>query len=136
MNDKKIDKQDLVDALCDLTLLDAGEVADMLKERLNIPDLPMGGMLAQAPAGGADSGEAAPVKEDFTVILESFGERKTQVIKAVREIKKKEGQDIGLKEAKEMVETPNAKICENIPKEKADEYLKLLQEAGSQSKLD
>ncbi len=136
MSEKALNKEELVDAICGLSLLEASDVADALKERLNIPDMPMGGMIA-APAAGGDAGaDEAAAKDEFTLILESFGEKKTGVIKAIREIKKAEGEEIGLKEAKEIAETSNAKICENINKEKSDKYLKLLVDAGAKAKLD
>lgn len=84
--------------------------------------------VAAAPAGGA--GEAAEEQSEFDVILESFGEKKIDVIKAVRAIT-----GLGLKEAKALVEEAPKAIKEGASKEEAEEVKKTLEDAGATVKL-
>ena len=81
---------------------------------------PMPGVAAAAPA------EAAEEQTEFDVILESFGDNKINVIKEVRKIT-----NLGLKEAKELVEGAPSPIAQGITKETAEEFRKALQEAGA-----
>ena len=83
-----------------------------------------------AVGGGGDAGEAAEEKTSFDVILESFGEKKIDVIKAVRSIT-----GLGLKEAKELVESAPKPIKEGVSKDEAEAVQKQLEEAGATVKL-
>ncbi len=83
-----------------------------------------------AAGGGGDAGEAAEEKTSFDVILESFGEKKIDVIKAVRSIT-----GLGLKEAKELVESAPKPIKEGVSKDEAEAVQKQLEEAGATVKL-
>jgi large subunit ribosomal protein L7/L12 len=84
--------------------------------------------VAAAPAG--DPGATAEVQEEFTVTLESFGESKINVIKAVRA-----ATTLGLKEAKELVEGAPVAVKEGVSKEDADELQKSLEDAGATAKI-
>ena len=113
----------IVEDLSALTVMEAAELSTMLEEKW--------GVSAAAPvavaAAGAGGGEAAAeAKTDFDVILASFGEKKINVIKEVRAIT-----GLGLKEAKEMVESAPAPVKEGVNKEEADEIKAKLEEAGA-----
>jgi large subunit ribosomal protein L7/L12 len=113
----------IVEDLSALTVMEAAELSKILEEKW--------GVSAAAPvavaAAGAGGGEAAAeAKTDFDVILASFGEKKINVIKEVRAIT-----GLGLKEAKEMVESAPAPVKEGVNKEEADEIKAKLEEAGA-----
>jgi large subunit ribosomal protein L7/L12 len=85
---------------------------------------------AAAPAAAAEGGAAAEEKDEFDVVLASFGEKKVAVIKAVRE-----ATGLGLKEAKDLVEGAPAPIKEGASKDEAEELKKKLEEAGASVEL-
>src|SRR6201987_4207147 len=117
--------QQLVDDLSTLTVLEASELSKLLEEK--------GGVSAAAPvAVAAVGGAAAPVAEveeqtEFTVILTGGGEKKINVIKEGRGVRP----DLGLKEAKDLVEGAPQPVKENISKQEAEEIKKKLEEAGA-----
>ena len=86
--------------------------------------------VAAGPAAGADAGEAAAEKDEFDVVLASFGGNKVAVIKAVRTIT-----GLGLKEAKDAVEGAPSTIKEAVAKDEAEELKKTLEEAGATVEL-
>ena len=113
----------IVEDLSALTVMEAAELSKILKEKW--------GVSAAAPvavaAAGAGGGEAAAeAKTDFDVILASFGEKKINVIKEVRAIT-----GLGLKEAKEMVESAPAPVKEGVNKDEAAEIKAKLEDAGA-----
>jgi large subunit ribosomal protein L7/L12 len=89
--------------------------------------------VAVAAVPGAAEGGAAPVEEktEFTVVLKSFGDKKIQVIKEVRAIT-----GLGLKEAKDLVESVPGNIKEGVEKEEAEEIKKKLEEAGGEAEIN
>ena len=117
----------LVDDLSALTVLEAAELSKLLEEK--------SGYSAAAPvavaaaAGAGAGGEAAAVEEqtEFTVVLTAGGDKKINVIKEVRSVR----QDLGLKEAKDLVEGAPQNVKENISKAEAEEIKKKLEEAGA-----
>lgn len=111
------------DSIVELTLLEAKQLADYLKDEHGI-EAAAGGAVVVA-AGGA-SAEAAEEQSEFDVILESAGQKKINVIKAVRG-----ATGLGLKEAKELVDSAPKAIKEAISKEDAEKLQKELQEAGA-----
>ncbi|MEM9915485.1 MAG: 50S ribosomal protein L7/L12 [Planctomycetota bacterium] len=119
---------ELGDKLVGLTLKDAVELADYLKETYNIEPAAGGAvMVAGGPTGG---GEEAEEKTEFDVVLKAAGDKKIQVIKAVRE-----ATGLGLKEAKEMVDGAPATIKEAMPKEEAEGLAEKIKEAGGEVEL-
>ncbi len=114
----------LGDQIVGLTLLEAKELADYLKEEHGI-EAAAGGAVVMAAAGG-DAGGAAEEKTEFDVVLESAGDKKINVIKAVRA-----ATGLGLKEAKALVDSAPANVKEALPKEEAEKLQKELQEAGA-----
>ena len=121
--------QQLVDDLSTLTVLEASELSKLLEEKWGVS---AAAPVAVAAAGGAAGGAAAPAAEveeqtEFTVILTGGGDKKINVIKEVRGVRP----DLGLKEAKDLVEGAPQNVKENISKQEAEEIKKKLEEAGA-----
>jgi large subunit ribosomal protein L7/L12 len=114
----------IVDDLSKLTVLEAAELAKMLEEKWGV-SAAAAVAVAAAPAGGA---AAAPVEEqtEFTVVLKSGGDKKINVIKEVRAIT-----NLGLKEAKDLVEAGNKVVKEGVSKDEAAKIKKQLEDAGA-----
>jgi large subunit ribosomal protein L7/L12 len=127
--DEKITK--LGDEIVGLTLKEAVDLADYMKETYGIEPAAGGAVMMAGPAAGGDAGGGEEEKTSFDVILESAGDKKIQVIKAVREIT-----GLGLKEAKDLVEQSGAKVKEGVSKDEAEELKTKLEEAGATIKLD
>lgn len=121
--DAKISK--LGDEIAGLTLKEAVDLADYMKETYGIEPAAGGAVMMAGPAGG---GEAAAAEEqtEFDVILEAAGDKKIQVIKAVRE-----ATGLGLKEAKDVVDGAPKAVKEKVSKEDADKLKAALEEAGA-----
>lgn len=118
--------KDIVKTVEEMSVLDLSELVKVLEEKFGVTaSAPMGMMMAPA-AGGAEGGEAAAEKTNFTLELTAAGGQKIAVIKAVREITQ-----IGLKEAKDLVEKAPTAIKENVPKAEAEDMKKLLEAAGA-----
>jgi large subunit ribosomal protein L7/L12 len=117
------------DKLAGLTLKEAVDLADYMKETYGI-EAAAGGAVMMAGPGGGDAGAAAEEKTDFDVVLKSPGGNKIGVIKVVRELT-----GLGLKEAKDLTETANAKIKEGLGKEEAEQVAAKLKEAGAEVEL-
>ena len=115
---------ELGDKLVGLTLKEAVDLADYLKEEYNIE--PAAGGVVMAGGGGGDA-PAAEEKTEFDVVLTGAGANKIQVIKAVRE-----ATGLGLKEAKELVESVPKPIKEAVSKDEADELAAKLKETGAE----
>ena len=121
------DLQKLVDELSALTLLEAAELTKRLEEKWGVSAAAMA--VAAVPAAGAAGAAAAPAAEEkteFSVILTGAGEKKIQVIKVVRELT-----NLGLKEAKDLVEGAPKPVKEGVSKEEAEAIKKKLVEAGA-----
>jgi large subunit ribosomal protein L7/L12 len=118
----------LGDQIVGLTLLEAKQLADYLKEEHGI-EAAAGGAVVMAGPAAAD-GPAAEEKTEFDVVLEGAGDKKINVIKAVRA-----ATGLGLKEAKELVEGTPATVKEALPKEEAEKLQKELEAAGAKVAL-
>jgi large subunit ribosomal protein L7/L12 len=116
----------LVEDLSTLTVLEASELSKLLEEKWGVS---AAAPVAVAAAGGAAAApaEAAEEQTEFTVILTAGGDKKINVIKEVRSVRP----DLGLKEAKDLVEAAPANVKENISKQEAEEIKKKLEEAGA-----
>ncbi|CAG9463623.1 unnamed protein product [Pedinophyceae sp. YPF-701] len=129
----------IADEICGLTVLEVADLHAILKKRLRIeaaaPAFPMAAMPAMpaaAPAGDDAPAEAAEEKTSFSVILDGFdAAKKITVIKEVRV-----ATGLGLKEAKELVESVPKPIKEGIPKEEAEALMKKLEGVGAKVKMD
>jgi len=115
-----------------LTALELADLVKGLEDRLGIQAAaPMAaGMFMAAPAAGGDAGAAAEEKTSFDVVLASAGDKKISVIKEVRAIT-----NLGLKEAKDLVESAPKTIKEGVTKEEAEELKKKLEEAGAKIEI-
>jgi large subunit ribosomal protein L7/L12 len=126
---KVADLQKLVDELSKLTVLEAAELSKKLEEAWGVSAAaPVA--VAAAPGAAAPGAEAAPEKDEFTVVLASAGDKKINVIKEVRAIT-----GLGLKEAKDLVESAPKPVKEGINKAEAEELKKKLEEAGATVEL-
>jgi large subunit ribosomal protein L7/L12 len=124
------DLNNLVEQLSALTILEASELKKLLEERWGVTAASGGGMMMMAApaAGAAAAAPAEPVEEqtEFNVIIADVGPKKINVIKAVRQVT-----NLGLKEAKDLVETANALVLEAVSKDKANEAKAVLEAEGA-----
>ncbi len=113
----------IVDELSGLTVIEAADLAKLLEEKWGVSAAAPAAMAA-APA--ADGGAAAEEQSEFDVVLASFGEKKINVIKEVRAIT-----GLGLKEAKDLVESAPKEIKEGVSKDEANKIKEQLEGAGA-----
>lgn len=122
---------EIIAAIDSLTVLELVELKDKLQEKYGVSAaMPAVGMMMAAGAAGGAAAEEAEEQTEFKVTLEAVGENKVPVIKAVREVT-----NLGLKEAKELVETAGAVVAENVSKEDANNIKAKLEEAGASVKI-
>jgi large subunit ribosomal protein L7/L12 len=121
--------KELGDKLAELTLKDAVDLKDYLKDAYGIEPAAGGAVMMAGPAGG-EAAEEAEEKTSFDVVLKDAGDKKIQVIKAVRALT-----SLGLKEAKELVDGAPKPVKEGVAKEEADEAKSQLEEAGATVEL-
>ena len=126
------DIEKLAEDIVGLTLLEAQQLKDLLKDKYGIEPAAGGGMMMAAPAA-ADGGGAAPAAEEqteFDVILKAAGAQKINVIKEVRAIT-----GLGLKEAKDLVEAGGKAVKEQVSKDEAETIKGKLEAAGAEVEL-
>jgi large subunit ribosomal protein L7/L12 len=114
----------IVEELSALTVMEAAELSKLLEEKWGVS---AAAPVAVAAAGAAAPAEAAEEQTEFTVVLIDGGDKKINVIKEVRGVRP----DLGLKEAKDLVEGAPQNVVENVSKQQADEVAKKLTEAGA-----
>ncbi|UUO23986.1 50S ribosomal protein L7/L12 [Colwellia sp. M166] len=114
-----ISKDDILNAVAEMSVMDVVALIEAMEEKFGVS-----AAAAVAVAGGA--AEAAEEQTEFDVVMTSFGEKKVAVIKAVRG-----ATGLGLKEAKDLVESAPKAIKEGVEKAEAEELKKLLEEAGA-----
>ena len=119
----KIAKEELIDAICSLSLLEAAEIVKELEEKLGVSAAAPVAMVAAAPGAAA---EVAEERTTFNVELSEVGSDKIQVIKVLREVT-----SLGLKEAKDLVEAAPKMIKEGVSKEEAESIKKKFEEKGA-----
>ena len=117
----------LVDELSALTVIEAAELSKKLEEKWGVSAAAPVAMAAMPAAGGAAPAEAAEEQTEFTVVLTAGGDKKINVIKEVRSVRP----DLGLKEAKDLVEGAPQNVKENISKQEAEDIKKKLEDAGA-----
>lgn len=124
------DLTQLAEQLVNLTVKEVKELTDILKDQYGIEPAAAGAVMVAA-AGGAGAGEAAAEeKTSFDVILKSAGAQKLAVVKLVKELT-----GLGLKEAKELVDSAPKAVKEGIAKDEADGLKKSLEEAGAEVEI-
>ena len=119
---EKLEK--LVEMLDELTLLEAAELSKMLQDKWGVSAAAPVAMAGVPMAAGAEAVEEEEEKTEFDVVLKEIGPKKIQVIKAVRTFRA----DLGLKEAKELVDSAPTKVLEGAPKEQAESAANALKE--------
>jgi large subunit ribosomal protein L7/L12 len=122
-----VSKEDILDTISNMSVMDVVDLISAMEEKFGVS---AAAAVAAVPAAGDAGGEAAAEKDEFDVVLTSFGENKVSVIKAVRAIT---GQ--GLKDAKDTVESAPATIKEAAGKAEAEDIKKQLEEAGASVEL-
>ena len=123
-----ITKDQVVDFIANMSVLEMSELVKEMEEKFGVSAA--AAAVAAPAAGGGGTEVAAEEKTEFEVILTSFGEKKINVIKEVRSIT-----GLGLKEAKEAVESAPKAIKEGVSKEEAEEVKKKLEEAGASAEI-
>jgi large subunit ribosomal protein L7/L12 len=119
----------IVDELSSLTVMEAAELSKLLEEKWGVSAAaPVA--VAAAPAAGGGAAAAAAEKTEFTVVLESAGDKKINVIKVVRELT-----GLGLKEAKDLVEGAPKEVKADVPKSAAEDMKKKLEAEGAKVAL-
>ena len=118
----------IAEELSSLTVLEAAELSTLLEEKWGVSAAAPVAVAAAAPAG--DAGGAAEEKDSFTVVLAAAGDQKINVIKEVRAIT-----GLGLKEAKEIVESAPKEVKEDVPTAEANELKEKLEAAGATVEL-
>ncbi|MGS2721721.1 50S ribosomal protein L7/L12 [Paraglaciecola aestuariivivens] len=118
-------KDDILNAIAEMPVMELVELIEAAEEKFNVS-----AAAAVAVAGPAVAAEAAAEQTEFDVVMTSFGANKVAVIKAVRG-----ATGLGLKEAKEVVESAPKAIKEGVAKEEAEELKKTLEEAGAEVEL-
>jgi large subunit ribosomal protein L7/L12 len=117
----------LVEDLSALTVMEAAELSKKLEEKWGVSAAAPMAMAAMPAGGGAAAAEAVEEQTEFTVVLTAGGDKKINVIKEVRAVRP----DLGLKEAKDLVEGAPQNVKENVSKQEAEDVKKKLEEAGA-----
>ena len=126
----EINKEQVIDWLSGQSVIEIAELVKELEDKWGVSAAAPAAVAVAAPAGGADAGEGAEEKTEFDVVLTEFGGNKIAVIKEVRGIT-----GLGLKEAKELVESLPKPVKEGASKSDAEEVVKKLETAGAKAEL-
>ncbi|RME44413.1 MAG: 50S ribosomal protein L7/L12 [Caldilineae bacterium] len=125
------DLEKLVEQLSELTLLEAAELTKMLEEKWGVSAAAPVAVAAAVPGAAGAAAEAEEEKTEFDVVLKGVGPKKIQVIKAVRALRS----DLGLKEAKAVVDEAPSTILEGVSKEEAEEAKAKLEAEGAEVEI-
>jgi large subunit ribosomal protein L7/L12 len=123
-----VSKDDILEAISNMSVMEVVDLISDMEEKFGVSAA--AAVAVAAPAAGGDAGAAAEEKDEFDVVMSSFGSNKVAVIKAVRGVT-----GLGLKEAKEMVEGAPSTIKEAASKDEAEDIKKQLEEAGASVEL-
>ena len=123
-------KEEILDAISSMTVLELSELLKDFEERFNVTAAAPVAVAAAAPAGGGGGGEESEEQDEFDVVLTMAGEKKIQVIKEVRALT-----NLGLKEAKDLVDGAPKTVLEKVSKEDAAKAKAQLEEAGATVEL-
>lgn len=126
-----VTKDEILDAISNMTVLELSELLTEFEERFNVTAAaPVAAVAAAPAAGGGDAGGGGEEQDEFDVILTAAGDKKIQVIKEVRALT-----NLGLKEAKELVDGAPKPVLEKASKEDAEKAKAQLEEAGASVEL-
>ncbi len=130
MATKTLSKDEILDAIGSMSVIDLADLIEAFKEKFNVTVA--AAPAAAAPGAGGDAVEDAGASEqtEFAVVLKEIGAKKIQVIKAVREVT-----SLGLKEAKDLVDSAPSNVKENIGKDEAEAIKQKLEEQGATVEL-
>ena len=123
-------KEDILDSIANMTVLELSELLKDFEEKFGVTAAAPVAVAAAAPAGGGGGAEAEEEKDEFDVILTEAGDKKIQVIKEVRALT-----NLGLKEAKDLVDGAPSPVLEKVSKEDAEKAKASLEEAGGKVEL-
>jgi large subunit ribosomal protein L7/L12 len=123
-------KEDILDAIGNMTVLELKDLLDEFEERFGVTAAAPVAVAAAAPAGGGGAAPEAEEKDEFDVVLASVGDKKIEVIKTVRGLT-----NLGLKEAKELVDSAPKAVLEGASKDDAEKAKAQLEEAGASVEL-
>ena len=124
-----LNKEEILDAIAEMSVLDLSELIKDMEEKFGV-SAAASVAAAAAPAGGGEAVVEAEEKDEFDIVLTSFGDKKVGVIKAVRSIT-----SLGLKEAKDLVEKAPTAIREGVGKDEAEDLKNQLEAAGGTVEL-
>jgi len=122
-----VSKEDILETISNMSVMEVVDLISAMEEKFGVS---AAAAVAAAPAAGGGEAAEAVEQDEFDVVLASFGEKKVGVIKAVRGIT-----GLGLKEAKDMVESAPTTVKEAVSKTEAEDLKKLLEEAGATVEL-
>ena len=122
-----VSKDDILETISNMSVMEVVDLISAMEEKFGVS---AAAAVAAAPAAGGDAGGAAEVKDEFDVVFTGFGDNKVAAIKAVRAIT-----GLGLKEAKDAVESAPTVLKEAATKDEAEEVKKQLEEAGATCEL-
>ena len=117
---------EIVEKIATLSAMDLADLSKAIQDKFGVT--PMAPVAAAAPAGGGEA--AVEEKTEFDVLLNAIGDKKIQVIKVVRELT-----GLGLKEAKDLVDSAPSKVKEGVPEDEAKAAMEKLQEVGAQIEI-
>ena len=123
-------KEEILDAIASMSVLELSELLKDFEEKFGVTAAAPVAVAAAPAAGGGGGGEAAAEKDEFTVVLANAGDKKIQVIKEVRALT-----NLGLKEAKDLVDGAPQTVIENASKEDAEKAKAALEGAGATVEL-
>src|SRR5918992_4973701 len=127
MATKTLSQDDVLDAIASWSVLELSEFVKAFEEKFGVSAAaPVAVAAGPAAGAGGDGAAAAEEKDEFTVVLSGAGDKKIQVIKEVRSLT-----SLGLKEAKDLVDSAPKPVLENVPKEQAEEAKTKLEGAGA-----
>lgn len=130
MTKAKLTKEELIKYIEEMPVLELAELVKDLEDRFGVTAAPMAVGMAAGTAPGTAAAPAEEEQAEFDVFLTGFGDKKIQVIKAVREVT-----NLGLKEAKDLVEGVPKAVKEKVSKEEAGKIKKKLEEAGGTAEI-
>ena len=122
-----VSQEEILETISNMTVMEVVDLISAMEEKFGVS---AAAAVAAAPAAAGDAGGAAAEKDEFDVIMASFGGNKVDAIKVVRAVTR-----LGLKEAKEMVEGSPSTVKEAATKDEAEDIKKQLEEAGAQIEL-
>lgn len=123
-------KEEVIDFIENMTVMELSELVKELEEKFGVTAAAPMMVAGAGMAAGGDAGEAAEEQTDFTVTLKAFGSEKIKVIKTVRELT-----NLGLKEAKDLVESAPQAVVEAVPKEDAEAAADKLKAVGAEVEI-